>query len=185
VGKEKNFIDYVILSSYLPFGKIGVYLFVMITGYFLGNRLYKINKSINKAFIVWSEAFFYSLIIYLILVKVKLLHFSIKQFINACLPFTANQYWFVTAYIMLLLLLPFINRVIVVLNKRQYIYLIIIVSFLGSFLASIKNSTFASEISFGYLIPPYLIGGYLNKYKVNINWLKSKIIFLYLVDCNK
>lgn len=181
MDKANSLLNQIILSSYLPFGKIGVYLFVMITGYFVGTKGYRIKKSLSKAFIIWGETIFYSILLFLVIVLFGLMSFSFKNFIAVCLPFITNQYWFVSAYIMLLILIPFINLAVKQLTKKQLIYLIIVVSFFGCFLTSINNSTFSSEISFGYIIPPYLIGTFIKKYGIQIKNIKLKIITLYLV----
>lgn len=181
IDKANSLLDQIILSSYLPFGKIGVYLFIMITGYFVGIKSYRIKKSLTKAFIIWSETIFYSVTLFLIIVLLGLMNFSFKNFIAACLPFITNQYWFVSAYIMLLVLIPFINLAVENLGKKQFMYLIIITSFFGCFLTSINNSTFSSEISFGYIIPPYLIGTFIRKYGIQVSYVKIKITILYLV----
>ena len=60
IAKANSLLNQIILSSYLPFGKIGVYLFIMITGYFVGIKRYRIKKSLSKTFIIWSETLFYS-----------------------------------------------------------------------------------------------------------------------------
>ena len=181
MDKANSLLNQIILSSYLPFGKIGVYLFIMITGYFVGTKSYRIKKSLSKAFIIWGETIFYSILLFLVIVLFGLMSFSFKNFIAACLPFITNQYWFVSAYIMLLILIPFINLAVKQLTKKQLTYLIIVVSFLGCFLTSINNSTFSSEVSFGYIIPPYLIGTFVKKYGIQIKNIKLKIITLYLV----
>ena len=181
IAKANSLLNQIILSSYLPFGKIGVYLFIMITGYFVGIKRYRIKKSLSKTFIIWSETLFYSVTLFLVIVLLGLMKFSLKNFIAACLPFITNQYWFVSAYIMLLVLIPFINLSIERLTKKQFMYLIIIISFFGSFLTSINNSTFSSEISFGYIIPPYLIGTFIRKYGIQVRYIKLKIVILYLL----
>ena len=180
MDEANSLLNQIILSSYLPFGKIGVYLFIMITGYFVGIKSYRIKKSLTKVFIIWSETVFYSVALFLIIVLLGLMNFSFKNFIAACLPFITNQYWFVSAYIMLLVLIPFINLAVERLTRKQFIYLMIITSFFGCFLTSINNSTFSTEISFGYIIPPYLIGTFIRKYGVQVNYVKIKITILYL-----
>lgn len=179
VGSTNNFFDNLLIASYLPFGKLGVYLFIMITGYFVGSKQYSIKKSWNKVITIWSQTWFYSVIIFFILIGGGLLNFNVRQFISACLPFLTDQYWFVDAYIILLLLIPFINKCINSLSKSQLIYLIVIISFLASFLAPIKSEIFSSEIQFGYILPPYLIGAFLNKYEVKIKYAGLITIAIY------
>lgn len=181
IGFTHSFTDYVLLSSYLVLGKLGVYLFIMITGYFIGNKRISITKSLIKSFDVWIETFYYSVGICIILALMGLTHFSINQFITCMFPFLSDQYWFVDAYLILLILSPFINITLNQLSKRQFMYLILIVSFLASALAPVKSIIFSSELQFGYVLPPYIIGAYIRKYNPNISFAKTKLILLYIV----
>ncbi|WP_057752306.1 acyltransferase family protein [Limosilactobacillus frumenti] len=175
-----SFWDYTLLSSYLSLGKLGVYLFIMITGYFVGNKTFPISKSLLKSCSIWLEAFYYSVGIYIVLSLTKLTTFSFGQLIKCALPFMTDQYWFVDAYLILLLLIPFINICLNQLSRRQFFYLVIVMSFLSSALTPIKSVIFSTEIQFGYILPAYLIGAYIKKYNIRIAFIKSKIIIIYL-----
>ena len=61
-GTVSTYPNVLYLASYLSLGKLGVYLFVMITGYFIGNKMYSISKGIGKAFIIWWETLFYAVL---------------------------------------------------------------------------------------------------------------------------
>lgn len=176
-----SFPDYICLSSYLVLGKLGVYLFIMITGYFVGNKMFSITKSLIKGFNIWLETFYYSLCIFIVLCLTKLVPYSFNQLIKNALPFLNDQYWFVDAYLILLLLIPFINIVLNQLTRSQFFYLILIISFLASALAPIKSIIFSSELQFGYVLPPYLIGAYIKRFKLQIRFARIKLLFLYIL----
>lgn len=67
-----SFSFFLLPSAYLELGKLGVYLFVMITGYFVGNSKWSLNKGAHKAVQVWLETFFYAFCIFAAIYVVKL-----------------------------------------------------------------------------------------------------------------
>lgn len=180
VSSIHSFWDYTLLSSYLTLGKLGVYLFIMITGYFVGNKAFPISKSLLKSCSIWFETFYYSVGIFVVLCLTKLATFSVSQLFKCALPFINDQYWFVDAYLILMLLIPFINICLQQLSRKQFFYLIIIMGFLACALTPVNSAIFSSEIQFGYILPAYLIGAYIKKYSVNIAFTKSKIVSIYL-----
>lgn len=181
VSLTHSFWDYALLSSYLILGKLGVYLFIMITGYFVGNKEFSISKSLLKSCSIWWEAFYYSVGIFIALCLSKLATFSFSHLFKCALPFINDQYWFVDAYLILMLLIPFINNCLRQLSKQQFLYLIIIMSFLASALTPVNSAIFSNETQFAYILPAYLIGAYIKKYNIKITFTKSKIIGIYLI----
>lgn len=101
-------------------GKIGVDIFVVITGYYLINSKFHLKKALNLE----AQVLTYSVSILLILVFTGTIHVSIVTIIKSCLPITYNQYWFVTSYMILYLTFPFWNILIKSLNKIQFLSLI-------------------------------------------------------------
>ena len=83
-------------------GKIGVIIFVLITGYFM---VYS-QISLTKILRIWLPIFFWSIFFYF-LYCVSTRSFSIFRFIKAVFPLLFNEYWFMTVYLFLYLLLPF------------------------------------------------------------------------------
>ena len=109
------------------------------------------------------QVFFYSAAIYAIWVATGLSAFSLKNLIKALLPTTFTQYWFFTAYIVLFLLSPFINKGLKALSKLTYInYLVVII------LLWCVAPTFTTRSFYGSEIPQfvmlYSIGAYLRLY---------------------
>lgn len=99
---------------------IAVNVFILITGYFMNERKkIKISKVINLLCIL----FFYNVSIYAIALISKLTTFnltSLKEFIATCVNGGA---WFVINYVILYLLIPYINIIINNISKKQYIIL--------------------------------------------------------------
>ncbi|MFT8469949.1 MAG: acyltransferase [Oenococcus sp.] len=159
---------------YRPFGQIGVYLFVLISAYFMSTKIPTLKQSISRSKKVWLETFFYSTVIVLIYTLVtKDIH--PRLILTSFFPFFLNAYWFVTAYIMLVLLLPFVNKLLSTISKKEYQYLLLLSSIFTLILPPIFNTVASDTHGFLILFTIYLIGAYLKKYNVTI---RSKWLFI-------
>ena len=119
----------------------------------------------------------YSLIIYFIFVLLDKVPFSLTYFKKALFPIIYDEYWFATVYVILYLLSPFINKLINVLERKEYYRLIMISSVLWIVIPSITQETMYTSPVIQFIIF-YLIGGYLNKYKDCLLLKNFKITFL-------
>ena len=86
-------------------GKIGCYLFMFITGYFMING----RMNYKKIFKLILELEFYSLVIFFIFNYGLGKHYSKKDWVRNLFPIIYGN-WFVVNYIMLYLFIPFINK---------------------------------------------------------------------------
>lgn len=157
-------------------GKIGVVVFMLISGYFLVSvQTIRTSKIIK----LWLQAVFYSLTIYIMAVGLNLTNFSVVEFAQTFLPFSSNLWWFATAYFVLYLLSPFINKLLNGISQKSFIGLLLIETFLWGILGMISRNGFQSNefISLTYF---YTIGAYIKLYKNDVKLSKGKNI-LYLV----
>lgn len=101
-------IKKVIVSFVLYGGKIGVILFILISGYYMIESKFKINKLLK----LWIEIFFYSVGIEIFFILIMKKEFSISNIIKSFIPISNNNYWFMTSYFAMYLISPFINKII-------------------------------------------------------------------------
>lgn len=174
-----SFWYYFQFGSQLGLGKLGVYLFIMITGYFIGNKSYSVRKGFKKALYIWCEAFWYSSLIFIIALQLGLIKDVTKEALLSFLPFINSAYWFVDAYIVLMLLVHFINPVLINSSKKDLQVLILIISILACVLSPINSNIFTNELQFGYILPAYLAGAYIKKYPTQINYPLWKALIVY------
>lgn len=113
-----NNINYYLVSILRTFLSVHVNCFVLISGYFLCMQKFKLNKLLS----IWGQAFFWSITLYIILYISGIVSFDIKSFLKACLPFTQERYWFVTTYLLMYTLIPFLNAAIRAMSQRQYAF---------------------------------------------------------------
>lgn len=148
-------------------GGIGVNLFFMISGYFLCEKEFK-RTSISR---LLAQGWFYSIALFLVFKFGFGYDYSLSELVLVFLPTLFYEYWFLTAYLVLLLLSPFINAMINALSRKQFLLLIATTVILW-----VGIRTFTSSEMLGTAIPfsvtMYLIGAYLRKYPQN--WFAVK-----------
>lgn len=104
-------------------GKIGVDIFVLISGYFLiKSQSVKINKIIR----FWVQIFLCSFLCFLIFTIIGQGQFNIIALIKSIMPITFSEWWFASAYFILYLLSPYINKLLNILTKKQYRQLLLL-----------------------------------------------------------
>ena len=81
-------------------GAIGNCAFVIIGGYLLCMKEFDSRRVIK----LWLQTLFYSIICGLIAFKIGVIDVSIKSIIMMLLPITYNEYWFISSYLILMLL---------------------------------------------------------------------------------
>ena len=101
-------------------GKIGVNCFVIISGY--------------------------SVLIYVVFSLFRQEPFSGKELIKSAFPILTNRYWFITAYVALYLLYPFINRMIDNLEHKQMLTLLAVLSVGLCIIPTFLNKNFGHQI---------------------------------------
>jgi len=109
------FIEYQLLG-----GGTGVNCFIFITGYYMVKSRITLHKLIK----LWVQVLSYSLGLYLGLSG--LAHFagynfspSFSRLLKACMPLVNYVYWFISVYFLLMLISPYLNRLLHSLNKSE------------------------------------------------------------------
>lgn len=135
--------------------------FVFISGYY--GLKFKLKQVITLAL----QAIFYSYICFTILYFVKPELINSTIFFKYLFPVSSSLWWFVTTYILLYFIAPFLNEGIKKLSKIQY--QIILIGFL--YLNCFSNFLFDLDMA-GHLVNfifIYLFARYINIYKVTIS----------------
>lgn len=165
-------------------GKIGVNLFILITGYFLYNSRFKLERVIN----IWSQTLFYSvsLFIFALIVLPLLRHgtfeVSIPQLLEAFLPITYQKYWFISIYIIIVLMSPFLNQLIKNISQKHFTTLLVIFFFFFSVSPFLTNmiSKYGVVERLPWLITVYLTGAFIKKYEFLFHRTKRYFIICSL-----
>lgn len=168
IAVHSNFSDPIMtVSLYIKFiqmgGKIGVNIFVLITGYFLINTE---KIKINKILKLWGQMFFYALLIYGIFIMSELKEFEIKAFIETLFPIINDTWWFASVYFLLYIISPFLNIVLKNIDRNTYQKMICFMLVVWCIMPTFKygGNQFCSLIWFIVL---YCISGYIRLYSEN------------------
>lgn len=161
-------------------GKIGVNLFVLISAYFMVDKKFTLKKFVLLDF----SCYFYGALG--LILSIIFNTFSFKYMIRCFMPITLNLYWFVTDYVVLMLLSPFIN--VFINNADQKTYTMCIVSLVGIFslVSTIFTTVYTTEII--WFVIMYVLAGYIkkfeaaNEYKKYLVWGGLWSILLVLIS---
>ncbi len=135
-----------------------VSIFILISGYF------SIKTKPRKIFAIWWQVFFCSLISWGI-VSVTCDTFSLKEFLNSCLPILSNKYWFATSYLVLMIFAPALNVVAEKMSKESLGRIIVCCLLLFSILPTILMYNIpGSGKGALHFFMMYLIGRYIALY---------------------
>ncbi len=180
-------VNSVIIKSFYFLGELGVNIFALITGYFMINGKFK-SKKLLKLLI--EVNFYYLLTIFL---KQAYTHNignwfcsllkSPKSTFLMFFPVIFNKYWFITAYILIYILSPYLNKFIKSLTKDELKKLLLILFFIWSviptFFGFFENTTESLLYynRFLWLIFMYFLGSYIKLYSLKI--FKNKKISIF------
>lgn len=158
-------------------GKIGVNIFVLISGYFLIDAK---NVKISKILKLWLRIFTYSVILFLVFVLTGVEPFQIREVIIRIFPVTLSHWWFPSTYFVLYLLSPYLNKLLKSLDKNAYQKLIVLTTVCWCIIPTFFESSYQSNnlIWFMYL---YAVAGYIKLHITNINISNKKCIIIALI----
>ncbi len=172
------------LTTVLFFVVVHVNSFVMVTGYFSLNKKSTWKKALSLLGVVW----FYKVVIILGLVLTSSIEISNVSFFRELLPFDFGNYWFLNVYLVLLLLIPFLNIAISNMDEKKHKKILILMFLLFSIIPCITDQQTISNNGYTLLqfVFIYFIGAYLKKYPIEKNyhfkrWSKNKLQLFYII----
>lgn len=158
-------------------GKIGVICFILISGYFMINSKFTIKK-------LWKligQVLFYSYGIFILFSTILTPTSPIDEAkINMSIfPIAYSHYWFITCYVVIMIISPYINKFIRCMQKKELEKFLIIMITLWSVMYTLIGGGYAFN-NFGWLLVLYIIAAYINLYvKLDNNAIKkNKIIMI-------
>lgn len=161
-------------------GKTGINIFILITGYYMINSSFKISKIVR----IWVDLFIYSVTITAIFMIIGKHPISLFNIMKSILPFSFGAHNYISTYLMLYCMIPFLNKAIHSIDKkmleRLMIFMFVILSLIPTVMSVFigwVNNTYSYLF---WMIFVYIVGAYIKlyKYKININ---KKIICLNVI----
>jgi len=164
---NSTYIELVLNSFFV----IGVNGFVFISGYF------SIKFNLKRVFSILIQAAFYSVTFYLLALSMNWVEFSKTSFLYSFFPISNNVWWFITTFIGLYFVAPFLNAGIKSIGKQELIYILV-----GMFIFNSLSSFFESGVSrTGYdlfnFVCIYLLASFMRHKELKINRPKLTLFF--------
>lgn len=141
--------------------------YILITGYYSYTSPKDIREVIKRLSLLWLSALFFSMVGYFITVLVFNTQFQLKELVKRCFPIIRGVWWFYTVYFALMLLSPFLNKLLNNLSEREHkLLLFFLILFLGG-LPIFVNWKGRLGSDYGYsliwFITLYLVGAFLSR----------------------
>lgn len=177
-GLNTNIIWLQILET---LGKIGVDLFILITGYYSLNA----KPKIQKVFQLTNKVRTYTLGLFVILLFYGQIQFGVRLLISALAPTLRYAYWFITIYVVLYVCSGYLVMLIKSLNKSQVEKLILLSVLIFMIIPTFLLSW---ESPFTDLIPVFFLGLYIRIYQISDKFLKflkigSELSIVFILFC--
>ena len=174
--KSALVLNNVLYPLFNAFYSSNVNCFLIISGFFLSKSY---NPKYFKAGKIWLQTFFYSVLFWLLFRFFG--HNTDHSFISAALPIVHDQYWFVTQYLILLVLSPFLARWCDSMDQKTYLYLLVVLFLLIG--AVISQFPLGQLLFNGSRTPSfiflYMLAGYIARYELP-SWIDNNSGWLFL-----
>ena len=174
-----NNINYHFMNIALALSSVAVNIYVLFSGYFLVKSKFNLKKIIE----LWIKTITYSIGITIIFILFGY-DVSFANIIKSFIPVSMKTYWFLTTYIALYFLFPFLNLLINTITKKQFQILLIINFIIFCLWRNIMPFSETLDLSGGngiiWFVFLYLVAGYIRLY-LDIKVSSKKLILGYLL----
>ena len=160
---------------------VSVNVYVLISGYFLCTQNFRPSRILKLAIEVWV----YSYGILLFCSLTHIVDLNLGDILKSVLPISYRLNWFVTSYIGLCIVAPFLNKFINALSQKQHLVLIGVLLATTSVYHDILPMSFAMDVYDGkrlsWFIVLYIVASYIRKYVDTKKPMRIKPFAVYLM----
>ena len=160
-----------------------VNVYALISGFVL---IHKSTGTVSRLLNLWFQVFFYSVLISL---AAFFRGVSVSELIKSCFPLLFDRYWYFSAYFLVGLFSPFLNKACLALKKEHFrgflFALLMVCCFVGLFSSYIDIDAFSLKAGYSalWLLILYLLGAYLRLHGNLIQIPRWKWALLYVCCC--
>lgn len=162
---------------------VAVNVYMMISGYFLCESSFKLSRLLT----LWLQLWLYSVGIGVLAAVTGITptaEVSTHYYLTLLFPVTMGHYWFLTAYVFLYILLPFVGMGLRRMTKQQFQVALVLLFIACCLLKSVLPFRL-EEDSKGYDCIWYLcvfcVAAYLRRFGIPFLQKKSRALVLYLI----
>ena len=154
--------NYLFLQEVGMYGSLSCNFFALITGYFVIMEPGDLTRRRRKVVKLLLEMWFYSILIYLFVVKRGIVAFQWMDLIKSLFPFLWGN-WYIIAYLWLYLLVPYLNPGLQSMKKETYrkmlLVMLVVWSVIPTFTKFVPTQWQFSNVDF--MVVMYCIGAYI------------------------
>lgn len=177
-------INYYYVRFVYMLTQICVNCYVMLSGYFLVNTKFKISKLVR----LWAETVFYSLIIKAVFMVIGDISFSVISLVSCLFPIITGRYWFITIYVGMYVLSPFINIAIKAMDRETHakltILLVILLSVWESIWPTFGGMNSGGSWGLAWFVVLYFTASWIHLYySPSGKWREGIFIWLIISAC--
>ena len=165
------------------FAVVAVNVYVLITGYFLCES----NMKPKRLLEIVCQVLWYTILIPVVLLLLGVVtpqNFDMYDLLRFVFPAHMKHYWFVTAYVILMLLVPFLNAGIQHMSREQLTFstvLLVVYNTLPKSVLPVKFTDDEAGNHVLWLVCLYLIAAYIRKYGIPFFSSLKKSLLCYVV----
>lgn len=182
LGSAKMWSAEYIVSWFLMAACYGaVNSYALISGYVGWNRKWKPSRVLS----VWAQVLFYTLVMAAIFLPTGAYEDTAGALKQSFFPIFMNHYWYITAYVALMVLAPFLNRGIASVTKREAICFVcasLVIFMVVPRATDLPVFGLSSGYSVLWLVICYIYGGLISRFGFgrSIPWYVLLIVYLVL-----
>ena len=154
-------------------GHVGLDVFVIISGYFLVDSK---RLNLSKIARIWLELLFYSVGLYYLIyiLGIGMDFFNEFSILRVFTPVSSEIWPFASAYCGLMVLYPFVNRLIKTLSKNSFRVLLAIMLLFWSVIPTFSSATYGCSYLM-WMVTLYMVAGYIKLYPEDFQ--KGKVFY--------
>lgn len=172
-------VNFIIVHILQSLSVVAVNCYILISGFFSVNSKFKIKKVLD----LYIQVLFYSISISSLFWITGIESITIGSILQAMLPVTMQTWWFMSIFLVLYILTPYINKLLKQLSFKEFNYLLIILLLIFVIWPSlpkfrpIDNQGGHSLYNFILL---YVVGAYISLFYKNRKFNKFALLSIYL-----
>lgn len=176
-------VNYVLGNTVFALAFVSVNCFVLLSGYFQCTSRFKLSRAAST----WLQAFFYSVLFCLV---INIIYPGegislVKELIKSGMVVSMSQYWFVTAYLLMYAVSPFLNCAIQAMDRTKHLLCCMVL--IGIFSVA-HNIVYINDFggvrggsSFLWFCIIYMIAAYFRLYRPQGKRSAKGLFFAYLL----
>ncbi len=164
---------------------VAVNVYMFISGYFLCTSNFKLSRLLS----LWLQLEMYSIlfgVLGAVTGVVAETTVDTHYFLTLLFPVTMGHYWFMTAYIFLYLLLPFVGTAVKRLTKGQMqaaIAMLLLVFCVAKSVLPFRLEMDAKGYDYLWYLCVFLVAAYVRRFGIPFLEKKGRGILLYIIGC--